>query len=766
MARNHEISHELKDLVSGSVRLLGMAIQDMYGEEMYLKIEQLRREMKDIREKGPETVHRHLEEVYQRLSGMKTPDLHKVSKSYSLMLELINACEAAYRIFRLQDERYSQTKAPHSLVFVFTSHPTEARSKNFLELMDKIEELLLASLHLGLESHQEQLTHLFRIALRLDLANNRRPQVEDEAEQIYHTVLSTETLKEQVELRKKGINVFFRTWVGGDKDGHPKVGPVTMLKSLTLSRSRLIAFINTKLTEFMDDVLLLGDNDLVEDIKALRRKLPALKRVAGADGVQIKDFKKHLQRIKQKSDKQKFTGPDLEAVENLLWLYPALVLPLEIREDSSFIHEALEKPRMNIARMLAQLKKISKGMEAKWYVRGFIISMCQTADDMKAATKLVTRMTGSLSIPVVPLFENEKGLKNAVDILKGAFESYDYPKRHHEKWGGRFEVMLGYSDSSKENGVFPGRMMVETALLNLEKFLKSQKLTPVFFHGSGGSVSRGGGSIKEQIAWWPQTALNIYKVTVQGETVQRHFHNPLIIRSQVSKIVEAFSNYKPHKHEKVEVLDKLAIKIQGHYRALVQDPDFQHMTSEATPYDFLSLLKIGSRPTKRAGKGKFTLRAIPWILCWTQTRVLLPVWWGLGSAWSEMSSSEQKQIKQSFNSAPLFQSYVKNLGFTLSKVELGVWKFHLSHSRLSETEKKMWNDKIESELLLVQKFFKDVMGHQNYTWFNPRLGESIYFRSSMIHPLNVIQKISLERNDRILLRETVTGIASGMLTTG
>src|SRR4051812_36962787 len=122
MARSHEISHELKDLVSHSVRILGLAIKDMYGEKMFHTIEELRREMKDIREKGPETVHRHLEVVYTRFNRLSTMDLHKVCKSYSLMLELINACEAAYRIYRLEEQRYVPQMAPHSLVFVFTSH--------------------------------------------------------------------------------------------------------------------------------------------------------------------------------------------------------------------------------------------------------------------------------------------------------------------------------------------------------------------------------------------------------------------------------------------------------------------------------------------------------------------------------------------------------------------------------------------------------------------------------------------------------------------
>ena len=112
------------------------------------------------------------------------------------------------------------------------------------------------------------------------------------------------------------------------------------------------------------------------------------------------------------------------------------------------------------------------------------------------------------------------------------------------------------------------------------------------------------------------------------------------------------------------------------------------------------------------------------------------------------------------------QTYIKNLGFTFAKIELGVWDFHVEHSSLTQDEKTYWRSTIENELKLSVTFFYEISGEKNFTWFRPQLGESIYFRSSMIHPLNIIQKISLERKDNVLLRETVTGIASGMLTTG
>src|SRR5690606_5052333 len=104
---------------------------------------------------------------------------------------------------------------------------------------------------------------------------------------------------------------------------------------------------------------------------------------------------------------------------------------------------------------------------------------------------------------------------------------------HQKVWSGRFETMVGYSDSSKESGVFPSRWMIRRALVAIDEFLQRQNLTPVFFHGSGGSVERGGGSIKEQTQWWPKSAVEIFKATTQGEMVARNFSSPLILRSQV-----------------------------------------------------------------------------------------------------------------------------------------------------------------------------------------------------------------------------------------
>jgi phosphoenolpyruvate carboxylase len=325
--------------------------------------------------------------------------------------------------------------------------------------------------------------------------------------------------------------------------------------------------------------------------------------------------------------------------------------------------------------------------------------------------------------------------------------------------------MIGYSDSSKENGVLPARLLLEQTIHSIDQYISSKKLQPVFFHGSGGSISRGGGSIGEQISWWPKSSLQVYKATIQGEAIQRHFANALIARSQISKITNEFEYFIPRLKQADFALVKFTDAIKLEYRDLVNSSDFHKMVYATTPYQFLNLLKLGSRPTKRS-TNNFSLRAIPWILCWTQTRLLLPVWWGLGTSWENLNDSDKERVKEVFNTSPLFSSFIKNLGFTLEKIEFGVWLFLLSESNLALSEKKYWRERIGDELKLVEKFFKEVTDEKEHTWFRPWLKESIFFRSSMIHPLNVVQKIAKERNDARLLRLSVTGISCGLLTTG
>ena len=255
--------------------------------------------------------------------------------------------------------------------------------------------------------------------------------------------------------------------------------------------------------------------------------------------------------------------------------------------------------------------------------------------------------------------------------------------------------------------------------------------------------------------------------------VERSFASPEIAESQLTKISHTASALLagPSRELATQVVQKFARGIETAYREAIDSKSFMSMVEEATPYRFLSALKIGSRPTKRASSQKGalavgSLRAIPWILCWTQTRVLFPTWWGIGRSWKSLSKGEKAELKSEYKNNPLFRSFVHVLGFTLAKVELPVWNFYLEESTLKKSEVDQFKREFGREFSLALHFFKDLTGKSDPLWFRPWLSESIHLRSPMIHPLNLLQILAEKEHDLPLLRIAVTGVASGMLTTG
>ena len=771
---SNNISKQLQELVSWSVSILGEAIKEEYGVSTFQKIESLRKEMKTIRGKSPTIVYNSLNTQLKKLEKYSDLEVHRICYSFSLMLELINRCESAYRSHRLgqQDSDISGVR-PDRIIFVFTAHPTEARSQEFLELFKDVALILEQAITSKDSTVRDELFHALIISLKISLARNSKPTVADEASNIYSFILREDIIESLIKFSQKNVDVNFRSWVGGDKDGHPGVDEKTMLKSLNLSREQLIHFVDKKLKNIQKKILLLKHRSclkLESQMEVTLQSLNSIKHIRAHDVVRVADFKKNLDKLCKLYEKAiSIKAPELVQLEQLVWVFPALVVPLEVREDSEVVAAELKSELdFPISKMLKTLKEIADGFEAKWYVRGFVLSMVESGQDVLNGLKLAKKELGGYKIPVVPLFENEKALTNATEILETIFtKNKTIAKTHQAKWGNRYEVMVGYSDSSKENGVLPSRLMISQALKKIESKLKSYDLNPVFFHGSGGSIERGGGSLKEQTSWWPKSALNIFKSTIQGEMVARNFSNNKIFEKQVKVISEQLGAFKAGSLSKDKTLNKFSDAIRESYSSKIQDDSFLEVTSLATPYSFLHHLKIGSRPSKRSGGSiKNNLRAIPWILCWTQTRTLFPTWWGCGNAWKNLEVSERKHMVKIFKNHPVLVSYVKALGFTLAKIDLGVWKLYLEKSSLGKEEKEKIFSEFEKELKLTHKFFKEVTGEKSLLWFRPWLQHSIDLRSSMIHPINLCQIESLRRKDHDLLRTSVTGIACGMLTTG
>lgn len=770
------LSPELKNLVHDSVALLGEVIKKEMGLRCFNEIEKLRQSMADLRDADSNIAFRKLIQVKNRLAKKSRTEKHLWAHAFALMLELMNACENSYRTFRLE-KRESKNKtfkhSPEAIIYVLTAHPTEARSPQNIWIFHMIQNVLLEWLKSPQDQdlHSRHLRHWLGLAWKTPLSRHRQPKVKDEAESIYAIFFRDETFFEILDFAVHKSPFLVRSWVGGDKDGHPGVDEKALLQSLSLSRGHILRLLNGELKKVRDSISLnfWSQKTLSSGTIQLQKQLQNLKVLRPGDAKKVLSLQKALTKFSALYAKEfGAPHPSLDRAQQMFQLFPMLVIPLELRESSDVLmDEKLKNPA--IERMMKTVAKISKGANPRGYANSFIISMTESIEHILAAAHKQKKIFGSIPLPIVPLFENAKALKASPEIVKAMTLNAQLKKAAKTQWQGRLELMVGYSDSSKESGALSSRMMIAQTLPVLEKVCEKAKLTPIFFHGSGGSVDRGGGSIEDQTAWWPRSALRRYKVTVQGEMIDRSLSTPAIAIGQFEKIYESASQGLSHPAilQKRPALETFTEKVSACYKTQIHSEKFLKMVEKATPYSYLKFLKMGSRPTKRAGQLQVSgLRAIPWILCWTQTRVLFPTWWGLGTAWSQTSKSDRALLQKAFAQEPVFTSYIKAVGFTLAKIEMAVWKLYLESSSLTQEEKKEFEEIFTAEFKKTLKFYKELTGHKELLWFRPWLGDSIRLRSSMIHPLNILQILSTQDKDGELIRKTVMGISSGMLTTG
>lgn len=776
MDQQRTLPKELTTMVNWSVTLLGEVIKDQAGNKTYLAVEALRKRTKETQDASPEKVHAIMHEMTRELYKLPSPMQHDVAHAFGMMLELINACEAAYRSFRLKSypAKDLSDASVERITYVLTAHPTEAKTIELIESFEKIQSVLVESLIEGRDRVEDKLKFWLTMAWKWPMAKHKKPAVVDEANAICTIALKPKIIDRWVQLHQIGVPIYLRTWVGGDKDGHPGVDEIAMRASLNTSRKHLVKYMQSRCDESLQALSQIPKDyvtvSLISGIKSLKTALQKLKTLENGDGARCQKLAIKLTRV-MKVYKQEL-GVEcfyLSQMNSLLEITPALVIPLELREDSEVVAEALKAPnKFAIGRMLQNIQKISGKMPSEWYAKGFILSMCNTLDDLLNGVELMRRIIKAQDLPVVPLFENEGALLAGPDIIRG-FAKKQGMKKLVKGWENALEVMVGYSDSSKENGSLRSRQLIESALFKMEKAIQECGFEARFFHGSGGSVARGGGSIEDQTRWWPKSAQKRFKATIQGEMIARSFASPEVFSRQASKIMAQSSIVPESVPADVRAaVEALALKTRDNYRMMVSDNDFMQVVAESTPYNYLQLLKIGSRPSKRkdGGLSLESLRAIPWILCWTQTRVLFPSWWGLGNAWATSSEAEKSKLKEAYDKSPVFRSYINLMGFTLAKVSLGVWRTYLERSELPREVQDSVYELVHQEYQMAVRCIKDLSGSEELLWYKPWLGASISLRNPLIHPLNALQLVALKNKDHTLLRETVTGIASGMMTTG
>ena len=793
------LAPELKALVHTVEATLGQVVREREGEALYAAVEAVRQEMVAFRSAGGASGRpdaraqtRALARASRVLERLGPRQRAALGRAYTLYLELVNVCENAYRTHRLR-RRAAEAGLPRSrekrpprarLTWVLTAHPTESRAPENIRLLHRVQALLVRGLERGEQPSAERLAPLLHLAWRVGTHPRDKPSVEDEARHIY-SLLSDPVLEAMLDLAGRGHRIRLRTWVGGDKDGHAGVGARQTLASLQLARERLLGFVRARLLPTLaEDVALLAAPPVHRAQRRLLAALEALERVGPGDGRRVANLDRALAELRARwVEAGGREHPRLLDLARLLEQLPGLVVPLELREE-----RGLFQPEAPIAGMLKALGQVARGGRVDSYLRGCVVSMVTRAEDLQEALDLVTRLLpapgrrgratpAAPAVPVIPLFELPEVLPRAAEILDGALADPRYLAATREH--GALEVMLGYSDTSKRMGVLASRLAIHDAMTELGRWGERRRLPLVFFHGSGGSEGRGGGTPEEQAATWPPDALGLIKTTLQGEMIERTLASPEILVSQVEKVA-AVQAAPPSFAPPGALARELGRRSQAAYVAWVRDPAFQDLLQRATPYARLDALRIGSRPARRRGPAgqkasgedaMERLRAIPWVLCWTQTRLLLPVWLGVGSAWRALRGRPRAAaaLKHSLAADPLLRAFVRLLGFSLAKAEPRVWREYVR--RLAPDAAPGLLRRLEGEWEAALDLARRASPTGELLPDRAWLRESIHYRAPMIHPLNLLQIEALAGDeptaaDEALLRETITGIAAGMLTTG
>lgn len=423
----------------------------------------------------------------------------------------------------------------------------------------------------------------------------------------------------------------------------------------------------------------------------------------------------------------------------------------------------------------------------------YIISMTHGASDLLEVLILakeagLTRIRDGRiesDLDIVPLFETIDDLQGSADLMRDLYRQPAY-RSHVESRGMRQEIMLGYSDSSKDGGYLAANWSLYKAQRELAKAGREARIDQRLFHGRGGTVGRGGGRANRAILSQPPGSFSgQIRFTEQGEVISFRYGLRPIAHRHLEQIVNAViiaadesGRASPEPAEFDEAMEEMSAVSRAAYRKTVHDdPEFWTFYSQATPIEYISLLTIASRPVFRPGKalqGIDQLRAIPWNFAWVQSRHVLVGWYGIGAALA--SSSNKGLLERMHEEWPFFRTVIDNAQLELTRAHIATSRLYAARVEPPALGTRIQNE-IEADYDQTIAQVLRISGQKELLEGSKTVRNTVEFRNPMVLPLNRLQLSLMDRwgtltDDeqsgpwREAILQTIAGLAAAMQSTG
>ncbi|WP_154096326.1 phosphoenolpyruvate carboxylase [Microbacterium testaceum] len=620
------------------------------------------------------------------------------------------------------------------------------------------------------------------------------------------------------------------SWVGGDRDGNPFVTASVTRKAAAIASEHVLLglerttqrvgrglTLDAETTPPSDALLALwhrlraADEDAAAEIAErspaephrrilllLARKIAAT-RTRNAD-LAYRDPEHLLTDLRVVQDSLVAAGAARQAygaLQRLVWqveTYGFHLTELEVRQHSAVHRKVLDELRSGGARS-EQTEEVLEVFRSVAYVQErfgpraagrYIVSFTQSADDLANVHELASYAMGPGEdlpvLDVIPLFETFADLQAAPGILAEIVSHPSFADRLAAT-GRRLEVMLGYSDSSKDVGPVAANLALYEAQAKISTWAQAEGIELTLFHGRGGALGRGGGPANSAIlAQPPHSVDGRFKLTEQGEVIFARYGDPDIAMRHIDQVAAAVLTASSPSIERrnrgaaeafADVAATMDVASRERFFALVKAPGFALWFATVTPMEEIGHLALGSRPARRglSVESLEDLRAIPWVFSWTQARINLAGWFGLGTALDAVG--DEHRLRDAYEQWPLFRTMIDNVAMSLAKADERIARRYLALGDRDDLAQLVMD-----EMLLTRSWVERITGGE-LLGNKPVLQRAVKMRSPYVDALSLLQLRALRalrdtddddptpdaEHQRLLLL-SVSGVAAGLQNTG